>query len=192
MVQGQVNMEGMPLPSDTDGLLSQALLLGELGPAVELCLKEERFADAIILAQAGGADLLKQTQERYLAKKKTRISLVTAHCAGEERRAFLGLYEVDVHTLGLVFRGSAKLFSHSNPEPLVRGLTGSLLLLPVLDEWLMTSFPPCPLQLLACVVRKNWKDMVCSCSLQNWREALALLLTYSGPETFPGLCGRWP
>ncbi|XP_054585121.1 protein transport protein Sec31B [Eptesicus fuscus] len=107
----------IPITEDTDGLLSQALLLGELGPAVELCLKEERFADAIILAQAGGADLLKQTQERYLAKKKTRISL-----------------------------------------------------------------------LLACVVRKNWKDMVCSCSLQNWREALALLLTYSGPETFPGLC----
>ncbi|XP_066094855.1 protein transport protein Sec31B isoform X2 [Saccopteryx bilineata] len=107
----------IPTTEDTDGLLSQALLLGELGPAVELCLKEERFAEAIILAQAGGADLLKQTQERYLAKKKTRISL-----------------------------------------------------------------------LLACIVQKNWKDMVCSCSLQNWREALALLLTYSGPETFPELC----
>ena len=80
----QADVEGMPLPADADGLLSQALLLGELGPAVELCLKEERFADAIILAQAGGADLLKKTQERYLAKKKTRISLVTAHHAGGE------------------------------------------------------------------------------------------------------------
>ncbi|XP_070415098.1 protein transport protein Sec31B isoform X17 [Equus przewalskii] len=107
----------IPITEDTDGLLSQALLLGELGPAVELCLKEERFADAIILAQAGGADLLRQTQEYYLAKKKTRIS-----------------------------------------------------------------------SLLACVVQKNWKDMVCACSLQNWREALALLLTYSGPEKFPELC----
>lgn len=81
----------MPLPTDTDGLLSQALLLGELGPAVELCLKEERFADAIILAQAGGADLLKQTQECYWAKKKTRISSVTACCAGEEGRGLFGL-----------------------------------------------------------------------------------------------------
>ncbi|XP_042816455.1 protein transport protein Sec31B isoform X15 [Panthera tigris] len=107
----------IPITEDTDGLLSQALLLGELGPAVELCLKEERFADAIILARAGGADLLKQTQECYWAKKKSRIS-----------------------------------------------------------------------SLLACVVRKNWKDMVCTCSLQNWREALALLLTYSGPEKFPELC----
>ncbi|KAK2098826.1 Protein transport protein Sec31B [Saguinus oedipus] len=107
----------IPISKDVDGILSQALLLGELGLAVELCLKEERFADAIILAQAGGADLLKQTQEHYLAKKKTKIS-----------------------------------------------------------------------SLLACVVQKNWKDVVCTCSLKNWREALALLLTYSGPEKFPELC----
>ncbi|KAM8912075.1 protein transport protein Sec31B isoform 1-T1 [Lycaon pictus] len=107
----------IPITEDTDGLLSQALLLGELRPAVELCLKEERFADAIILAQAGGADLLKQTQECYWAKRKTRIS-----------------------------------------------------------------------SLLACVVQKNWKDMVCACSLENWKEALALLLTYCGPEKFPELC----
>lgn len=79
----------VPLTADMDGLLSQALLLGELGPAVELCLKEERFADAIILAHAGGADLLKQTQERYFAKKKTRISSVIAHCVGKEGRGLL-------------------------------------------------------------------------------------------------------
>ncbi|XP_046306085.1 protein transport protein Sec31B isoform X7 [Marmota monax] len=107
----------IPITEDTDGLLSQALLLGELSSAVELCLKEERFADAIILAQAGGTDLLKRTQERYLAKRQTKIS-----------------------------------------------------------------------SLLSCVVQKNWKDLVCSCSLKNWREALALLLTYSGPEKFPELC----
>nr|XP_040127776.1 protein transport protein Sec31B isoform X10 [Ictidomys tridecemlineatus] len=107
----------IPITEDTDGLLSQALLLGELSSAVELCLKEERFADAIILAQAGGTDLLKRTQERYLAKRQTKIS-----------------------------------------------------------------------SLLSCVVQKNWKDLVCACSLRNWREALALLLTYSGPEKFPELC----
>ncbi|XP_040111076.1 protein transport protein Sec31B isoform X7 [Oryx dammah] len=109
----------IPITEDTEGLLSRALLLGELGPAVELCLKEERFADAIILAQAGGSDLLKQAQERYLAKKKTGIA-----------------------------------------------------------------------PLLACIIQKNWKDMVHTCSLKNWREALALLLTYSEPEKFPELCDR--
>lgn len=97
----------MSLPADADGLLSQALLLGELHPAVELCLKEERFADAIILAQAGGADLLKQTQEYYWAKRKTRISSVTVHCVGEEGRGLLGLCQVDAYTL--VFRRSARL-----------------------------------------------------------------------------------
>uniref|UniRef100_A0A8C6H299 Protein transport protein Sec31A n=1 Tax=Mus spicilegus TaxID=10103 RepID=A0A8C6H299_MUSSI len=107
----------IPTTEDTDGLLSQALLLGELRSAVELCLKEERFADAIILAQAGDAELLKWTQERYLAKRRTKTS-----------------------------------------------------------------------SLLACVVKKNWKDLVCACRLKNWREALALLLTYSGPEKFPELC----
>ncbi|KAM4851637.1 protein transport protein Sec31B [Thomomys bottae] len=107
----------IPTKEDTDGLLSQALLLGELGPAVELCLKEERFAEAIILAQAGGANLLKRTQELYFAKRRTKIS-----------------------------------------------------------------------PLLACVVQKNWKDLVCACSLKNWREALALLLTYSGQEKFPEFC----
>ncbi|XP_032738174.1 protein transport protein Sec31B isoform X5 [Lontra canadensis] len=107
----------IPITEDTDGLLSRALLLGALRPAVELCLKEERFAGAVILAQAGGADLLRPARECYWAKEKTRIS-----------------------------------------------------------------------SLLACVVRKNWEDMVHSCSLQNWKEALALLLTYSGPEKFPELC----
>lgn len=43
----------IPVTEDTDGLLSQALLLGELSPAVELSLKEERFAEAIILALVG-------------------------------------------------------------------------------------------------------------------------------------------
>ncbi|XP_050001632.1 protein transport protein Sec31B isoform X3 [Alexandromys fortis] len=107
----------IPTTEDSDGLLSQALLLGELRPAVELCMKEERFADAIILAQAGGAKLLKWTQEQYLAKRRTKIS-----------------------------------------------------------------------PLLACVIKKNWRDLVCACSLKNWKEALALLLTYSGPEKFPELC----
>lgn len=69
-----VSKEAVPLSADTDGLLSQALLLGDLRSAVELCLKEERFADAIILAQAGDTELLKWTQERYLAKRRTKTS----------------------------------------------------------------------------------------------------------------------
>uniref|UniRef100_A0A4W3HZY5 SEC31 homolog B, COPII coat complex component n=1 Tax=Callorhinchus milii TaxID=7868 RepID=A0A4W3HZY5_CALMI len=105
------NMCGF-FPPDTDGLISQALLVGNFEGAVELCLKDERFADAIILAIAGGEDLLAQTQRRYFAKKKTKLSRVK-----------------------------------------------SLLL-----------------------------DIVQSCDLDNWKEALAALLTYAKPEEFPLLC----
>jgi len=62
---------------DTDGLISQALLLGNFRGAVELCMRAERFADAIILAIAGGENLLKETQKRYFAKHKTKLSLVS-------------------------------------------------------------------------------------------------------------------
>ncbi|XP_043843257.1 protein transport protein Sec31B isoform X4 [Dromiciops gliroides] len=74
----------IPITEDTDGLLSQALLLGEIGHAVELCLKEERFADAIILAGAGGEQLLRKTQQRYFAQKKSRIASLLA-CIVEQK-----------------------------------------------------------------------------------------------------------
>lgn len=39
-------------------------------------MRAERFADAIILAIAGGDNLLKETQKRYFAKQKTNLSVV--------------------------------------------------------------------------------------------------------------------
>ncbi|XP_028936630.1 protein transport protein Sec31B isoform X1 [Ornithorhynchus anatinus] len=107
----------IPVTADTDGLISQALLLGNLDGAVDLCVREERFADAIILAVAGGEKLLRQTQQRYFAKKKTKLS-----------------------------------------------------------------------SLLSSIVQHRWRDVVCTCSLQNWREAMAILLTYSSQEEYAGLC----
>ncbi|KAJ7401000.1 Protein transport protein Sec31B [Pitangus sulphuratus] len=65
----------IPVTEDIDGLISQALLLGNFEGAVELCMRAERFADAIILAIAGGENLLKETQRRYFAKQKTNLSL---------------------------------------------------------------------------------------------------------------------
>lgn len=51
---------------DTDGLICQALLLGNTEAAVELCLQDNRMADAIIIAMTGGSELLAKTQYRYL------------------------------------------------------------------------------------------------------------------------------
>ncbi|NWQ86923.1 SC31B protein, partial [Burhinus bistriatus] len=107
----------IPVTEDMDGLVSQALLLGNFEDAVELCMRAERFADAIILAIAGGENLLKETQKRYFAKHKTKLSL-----------------------------------------------------------------------LLSSIVQQNWQDIVCTCDLQSWKEALAILLTYSKHEDYTQLC----
>lgn len=104
-VRGLADGVGAPLCADTDGLLSQALLLGELRPAVELCLREERFADAIILAQAGGAELLRWTQEHYLAKRRTKISPVLSIMQEKKGGGLPGSGQAEaIHALGLVFR----------------------------------------------------------------------------------------
>lgn len=40
------------------------------------------------------------------------------------------------------------------------------------------------------MVTKNWEEIVQSCDLQNWREALAAVLTYARPDEFAALCGK--
>ncbi|XP_062430275.1 protein transport protein Sec31A isoform X3 [Rhea pennata] len=102
---------------DVDGLITQALLTGNFESAVDLCLHDNRMADAIILAIAGGQELLSRTQEKYFAKVQSKIT-----------------------------------------------------------------------RLITAVVTKNWKEIVQSCDLQNWREALAAVLTYARPEEFAALC----
>ncbi|NXG74193.1 SC31A protein, partial [Baryphthengus martii] len=102
---------------DVDGLLTQALLTGDFASAVDLCLHDNRMADAIILAIAGGQELLSRTQEKYFAKMHSKIT-----------------------------------------------------------------------RLITAVVMKNWKEIVQSCELQNWREALAAVLTYARAEEFAALC----
>ncbi|XP_021501773.2 protein transport protein Sec31A isoform X21 [Meriones unguiculatus] len=102
---------------DIDGLITRALLTGNFESAVDLCLHDNRMADAIILAIAGGQELLAQTQKKYFAKSKSKLT-----------------------------------------------------------------------RLITAVVMKNWKEIVESCDLKNWREALAAVLTYAKPDEFSALC----
>ncbi|XP_077157149.1 protein transport protein Sec31A isoform X3 [Paroedura picta] len=102
---------------DIDGLITQALLTGNFESAVDLCLHDNRMADAIILAIAGGQELLSKTQQKYFAKTRGKIT-----------------------------------------------------------------------RLITAVVTKNWKEIVQSCDLQNWKEALAAVLTYARPDEFAALC----
>ncbi|XP_051523833.1 protein transport protein Sec31A isoform X2 [Myxocyprinus asiaticus] len=107
----------IPVSSDTEGLISQALLVGNFEGAVDLCLNDGRFAEAILLSISGGEELLKKTQQRYLNRQTNSVSM-----------------------------------------------------------------------LISSVVTQNWRDIVESCELNNWKEALAALLTYANPEEFAPLC----
>ncbi|XP_014832360.1 PREDICTED: protein transport protein Sec31A-like isoform X1 [Poecilia mexicana] len=107
----------IPVSCDTDGLISQALLVGNFEGAVDLCLNDGRYAEAILLSISGGEDLLKKTQQKYLSKQKNSISM-----------------------------------------------------------------------LISSVVTQNWRDIVQNCELDNWKEALAALLTYAHPEDFACFC----
>ncbi|XP_044801660.2 protein transport protein Sec31A isoform X5 [Bubalus bubalis] len=105
------------ISGDIDGLITQALLTGNFESAVDLCLHDNRMADAIILAIAGGQELLARTQKKYFAKSQSKIT-----------------------------------------------------------------------RLITAVVMKNWKEIVESCDLKNWREALAAVLTYAKSDEFSTLC----
>uniref|UniRef100_A0A3Q1HSL0 Protein transport protein Sec31A n=1 Tax=Anabas testudineus TaxID=64144 RepID=A0A3Q1HSL0_ANATE len=103
--------------NNVDGLITQALLTGDFEGAVELCLYDNRMADSIILAIAGGAELLEKTQRKYFTKTHSKIT-----------------------------------------------------------------------KLISAVVMKDWHDILKTCDLQNWKEALAAVMTYAQPEEFSSLC----
>ncbi|XP_040914867.1 protein transport protein Sec31A isoform X2 [Toxotes jaculatrix] len=107
----------LSISQDVDGLITQALLTGDFEGAVDLCLHDNRMADSIILAIAGGAELLEKTQKKYFTKTHSKIT-----------------------------------------------------------------------KLISAVVMKDWHDILKTCDLQNWREALAAVMTYAQPEEFSSLC----
>ncbi|KAI0747191.1 hypothetical protein C8Q80DRAFT_1179960 [Daedaleopsis nitida] len=57
--------------SETDRLVTKALVLGDFESAVSLCLSSDRFADAILLAVKGGPELLARTQKAYFERRTT-------------------------------------------------------------------------------------------------------------------------
>lgn len=128
-----------------DGLITQALLTGDFEGAVELCLHDNRMADSIILAIAGGSELLEKTQKKYFTKTHSKITKVSCWCCC----------------------CLMKLFSA------------------------MMQLTALSLQLISAVVMKDWHDILKTCDLQNWKEALAAVMTYAQPEEFSTLCGEF-
>ncbi|EIW51602.1 uncharacterized protein TRAVEDRAFT_176166 [Trametes versicolor FP-101664 SS1] len=59
--------------SETDRLVTKALVLGDFESAVSLCLSSDRFADAILLAVKGGQELLARTQKAYFERRTVQL-----------------------------------------------------------------------------------------------------------------------
>ncbi|KAF5370333.1 hypothetical protein D9758_007002 [Tetrapyrgos nigripes] len=55
--------------SETERLVTKALVVGDIESAVELCMSSDRFADALLLAVRGGPELLQKTQQAYFERQ---------------------------------------------------------------------------------------------------------------------------
>ena len=51
--------------------------MGNFEAAVDMCLSEDKMAEAILLAIAGGPELLSRTQKRYFQKNNTSLGRVS-------------------------------------------------------------------------------------------------------------------
>ncbi|XP_070545254.1 protein transport protein Sec31A-like isoform X2 [Ptychodera flava] len=96
---------------DADGLISQSLLSGNFEAAVEICLKSDRLADAIVLAIAGGTHLLAKTQRKYFEKMKTPTSRLISAIVTKDWSDIVNYCELDNWTEAL-----AALMTYSKAE----------------------------------------------------------------------------
>ncbi|CAH0563613.1 unnamed protein product [Brassicogethes aeneus] len=101
--------------NDDDGLITQALLLNNVEAAVELCLKSKRFADALIIATTGGAELLAKTQHEYLAQSGGYISELISAMVSEDWASIVKNCDINSWKEAL-----AAALTHSNDEDLVK------------------------------------------------------------------------
>ncbi|KAJ3099062.1 protein transport protein S31 [Phlyctochytrium planicorne] len=56
--------------SDIDNLVMRAMIVGDFDTAVKVCFSAKRYADGLMLAFCGGAELLKFAQDEYFAKTR--------------------------------------------------------------------------------------------------------------------------
>lgn len=80
---------------DSEGLICEALLTGNIEAAVDLCMTAGRTTDAIILAMTGGSELLARTQYRYLRDNDSYISNVISALVTRDWSEVIGKCTVD-------------------------------------------------------------------------------------------------
>jgi protein transport protein SEC31 len=111
------------LYSDPDGQIGQALLLGRLDAAVEMCMKQNMMADALLLAMTGGTELLARTQQRYF---KVEAALFKANNLTDTRTHFSQQSKGWLSHLisAVVSQNWASLISTCNPSSWAQLLAG--------------------------------------------------------------------
>eukprot|EP00985_Skeletonema_marinoi_P011641 scaffold5542_cov79-Skeletonema_marinoi.AAC.1 len=78
-----------PIPAmskDAENAVKDALLVGNFEAAVECCFRSGNYADALVLASCGGAELWAKTQAEYFSREAERrpfLSLVSAVIHGQ-------------------------------------------------------------------------------------------------------------
>jgi len=68
---------------DCDGLITRALLTADFESAVDVCIHHGRWAEAVILAIAGGPQLLAETEKRFFEANKSSVNQVCTEQLGK-------------------------------------------------------------------------------------------------------------
>uniref|UniRef100_U5EYS2 Protein transport protein Sec31A n=1 Tax=Corethrella appendiculata TaxID=1370023 RepID=U5EYS2_9DIPT len=81
--------------NDSDGLICEALLTGNIEAAVELCMQSGRTTEALILAISGGSELLARVQYRFLKENNSYLSNLISALVTEDWSGVVSQCTVD-------------------------------------------------------------------------------------------------
>ncbi|XP_055849140.1 protein transport protein Sec31A [Episyrphus balteatus] len=87
---------------DLDGLISEAIITGNIEAAVELCFDTCRPADALVIASTLSIDFLTKTQERFLKKREGDLSKVISALISRDWMDFVSHCSIDSWKKALV------------------------------------------------------------------------------------------
>lgn len=117
---------------DEDGLITQAILLGNIEAAVSLCFASKRYADAVILSMAAGPELLARTQYRYFSEHSGPLnslinSLVSENWAEFVKRTdikcwkqvLVGIFTHSSAQERSALCGKSQCYRHNMPQPFI-------------------------------------------------------------------------
>ncbi|XP_015176477.1 PREDICTED: protein transport protein Sec31A isoform X2 [Polistes dominula] len=110
------------ISDDDDGLIAQAILLGNIEAAVSLCFKSKRYADAVILSMTGGPELLAKTQYRYFSEHSGALNSIINSLVSENWTDIVK--NVDINCWKEVLIG---IFTHGQERSMLCDMLGDRL-----------------------------------------------------------------